>query len=164
VKGTSNDANASVSWTIVFQSSVFGEGEVGVHGFVVAGSSEGLTSVAMLPEPYATLVLLMEQTGLRIGEAIAGKRSDVKGNVIHVTRRIYRGDVGPLKTKKSYRTLLVSEDVKQPMLRISGSEWIFISDAGTPVCRQNGLSRYLRPACEKLGIEIGRLGTIFAIR
>jgi integrase len=40
------------------------------------------------PEPYATLVLLMEQTGLRIGEAFAGKRSDVKGNVIHVTRRI----------------------------------------------------------------------------
>jgi hypothetical protein len=47
----------------VFQSSVFGEGEVGVHGFVVAGSSEGVTSVPMLPEPYATLVWLMEQTG-----------------------------------------------------------------------------------------------------
>jgi hypothetical protein len=31
----------------VFQSSVFGEGEVGVHGFVVAGSSEGVTSVAI---------------------------------------------------------------------------------------------------------------------
>jgi integrase len=118
--------------------------------------------VAMLPEPYATLALLMEQTGLRIGEAIAVKRSDVKGNVIHVTRRIYRGDVGPLKTKKSYRTLPVSEDLKQRMLRISGSEWIFTSAAGTPVCGQNGLRRYLRPACEKL--ERSAAGTTFAIR
>ena len=72
--------------------------------------------------------------------------------MIHV---IYWGDVGPLKTKESYRTLPVSEDLKQRMLRISGSEWIFISDAGTPVCGQNGLRRYLRPACEKLGIKIG---------
>jgi hypothetical protein len=38
---------------------------------------------------------------------------------------------GPLKTKKSYRTQPVSKDLKQRMLRISGSEWIFTSDAGT---------------------------------
>jgi hypothetical protein len=37
---------------------------------------------------------------LRIGEAIAVKRSDVKGNVIHVARRIFRGDVRPSENEE----------------------------------------------------------------
>ena len=41
------------------------------------------------------------------------------------------------------------------MLQIAGSEWIFSSEAGTPVDDGNALRRYLRPACVKLGIELG---------
>jgi integrase len=51
-----------------------------------------------LHEPYATLVLFLAATGLRIGEAIAVKWSDFDGNVLHVTRRICDGDVDTVKT------------------------------------------------------------------
>ncbi len=118
--------------------------------------------VAMLPEPYATLVLTLEQTGLRIGEAVALKKSDFDktlmhtdggdGYMLHVPRRIYRGEVGPLKTKKSYRPLLVSEELKERMFRIAGSEWIFTSSSGNPVEGQTATRYHLGPACLKLGI------------
>jgi integrase len=39
--------------------------------------------VAMLPEPCATLVLTLEQTGLRIGEAAALKKPDFDDTLIH---------------------------------------------------------------------------------
>jgi integrase len=120
--------------------------------------------VAELPEPYATLVLALSQTGLRIGEAVALKKADFDnkliqtdggdGYMLHVTRRIYRGEVGPLKTKKSYRTLLVSAELKERIFRIASSEWIFTSSSGNPVDGQNAARSYIRPACKKLGIVI----------
>jgi len=62
----------------------------------------------MLPEPYATLVLFISQTGLRIGEAVAVEATDFDGNVIRISRRIYNGKVGDVKSKKSVRDLPVS--------------------------------------------------------
>jgi hypothetical protein len=40
-----------------------------------------------LREPYATLVLFLAVTGLRIGEAVAIKWSDFDGDVLHISRR-----------------------------------------------------------------------------
>jgi hypothetical protein len=56
---------------------------------------------ANLEEPYATLVLFLAASGLRIGEAIAIKPFDFEGSTLHIARRIYDGKVGPLKTKAS---------------------------------------------------------------
>jgi integrase len=108
----------------------------------------------MLPEPYATLVLFIAATGVRIGEAAAIKASDFDGDVICISRRIYNGDVGSVKTLKSVRRLNVPPELKDRMLGIAG-EWIFCSRAGTPIDDGNALRRYVRPVCEKLGIEIG---------
>jgi integrase len=47
-----------------------------------------------LEEPYATLVLFLASTGLRIGEAIGVKWSDIDDNVLSVSRRIYIGECG----------------------------------------------------------------------
>jgi integrase len=110
---------------------------------------------SMLPEPYATLVLFISQTGVRIGEAVAVKVSDFDGDVVQICRRIYNGKVGDVKSKKSVRALPVSGELKARMLQIAGSEWIFSSEAGTPVDDGNALRRYVRPACVKLGIELG---------
>jgi integrase len=111
--------------------------------------------VCMLPEPYATLVLFIAATGVRIGEAAAIKASDFDGDVICISRRIYNGDVDSVKTRKSVRRLDVSPELKERMLRIAGSEWIFCSRAGTPIDDGNALRRYIHPACEKLNIVIG---------
>ena len=48
----------------------------------------------------------------------------------------------------------MTPELKERMLRIAG-EWIFYSRAGTPIDDGNALRRYVRPACEELGIEIG---------
>ena len=111
--------------------------------------------VSILPEPYATLVLFIAATGLRISEAVAVKPSDFHGDVIRISRRIYKREAGDVKSKKSARELPVSGELKQRMLQIAGSEWIF-SFAGRPLdASDNGLRKHIRPACEKLGIELG---------
>jgi integrase len=111
--------------------------------------------VGMLREPYATLVLFIAATGVRIGEAAALKSADFDGDVICISRRIYNGDVDSVKTRKSVRRLDVAPELKERMLRIAGSEWIFCSRAGTPIDDGNALRRYIHPACEKLDIVIG---------
>jgi integrase len=56
--------------------------------------------VERIPEPYATLVLLVAILGLRIGEAVAVKFSDFVDGVLHVSRRLYEGDIDDLKTRR----------------------------------------------------------------
>ena len=50
-------------------------------------------------------VLFLAASGLRIGEALAIKWTDFKANVLHVTRRIYEGNVDAVKSKHSDREL-----------------------------------------------------------
>jgi integrase len=115
--------------------------------------------VASLKEPYATLALLVAVTGLRIGEAIAIKWSDFEGSVLHVSRRIFNRDVDAVKSLKSKRSLPLDtkmvERARALHSRFPSSEWVFCSEAGTPVNPGNALKRYLRPAVEALGLAIG---------
>jgi integrase len=111
--------------------------------------------VARLEEPYATFVLFLATSGLRVGEAIAVKWSDFSGNVLHVTRRIYDGDVGTVKSAHSERKLPVSDELLARMRQRGGKEWIFESREGTPLNPGNALRRYVRPAAKALGIVIG---------
>jgi len=55
---------------------------------------------AELEEPYATLVLFLATSGLRIGEAIAIKWSDFDGNEIRISRRILRRGRGLRQNRK----------------------------------------------------------------
>jgi integrase len=115
--------------------------------------------VGKLDEPYATLVLFLSATGLRIGEAIAIKWSDFEGNILNVQRRIYDGDEDSLKTKRSVRRLPVPSivlDRINALQRLHPSkEWVFCSEAGTPVNPGNALKRYIRKAAHPLGIQLG---------
>lgn len=108
-----------------------------------------------LEEPYATLVLFLAATGLRIGEAIAIRWSDFEGNVVHITRRLYDGDVDAVKTRSSVRSLPLDEGLITRMRQLGGNEWVFRSRNGTPVNPGNALRRYIRPATESLGIALG---------
>jgi excisionase family DNA binding protein len=108
-----------------------------------------------LDEPYATLVLFLAITGLRIGEAVGIKRSDFDGDVLRVRRRIYEGKADTTKTKKSARDLPIPDALRSRLFSISGREWIFESGNGTPVNPGNALKRYVRPAVRSLGIKIG---------
>ena len=108
-----------------------------------------------LDEPYSTLVLFLAITGLRIGEAIAIKWTDFEGDVLHVSRRIYEGEVGTTKTEGSERSLPIPRLLLARMRALGGNDWVFRSREGTPVNPGNALKRYVRPAAKELKIAVG---------
>lgn len=108
-----------------------------------------------LSEPYSTLVLFLAVTGLRVGEAVGIKASDFDGDVLHVCRRIYDRKVGTLKSEASERSLPIPATLLSRMRALGDGEWVFRSEAGTPVNPGNALKRYIRPAVKELGISLG---------
>ena len=54
---------------------------------------------------------LLFVTGLRIGEAAALKWTDLQGNVLSVSRRIYERKVGEVKSLRSVRKLVLDADM-----------------------------------------------------
>jgi len=108
-----------------------------------------------LQEPYATLVLFLAVTGLRIGEAIGIKWSDFEGDVLHICRRIHEGKADTTKTEGSNRSLPIPAMLLKRMRSLGGQEWVFRSRENTPVNPGNALKRYVRPVAEALGIALG---------
>ena len=119
-------------------------------------TAEQVNAIAgKLKEPYATLVLFLAATGLRIGEALAIKRMDFVDNVLHVTRRIYDGDVDALKSKRSERRLPIDPILMERLEKLGKGEWVFRSRKDTPLNPGNALKRYIRPAAKELRISLG---------
>jgi integrase len=110
---------------------------------------------AKLPEPYATLVLFIAVLGLRIGEAIAVKFSDIHAGVLHVSRRVYEGEVDEVKTLRSERELPIPAALLARIENLGPGEWVFRSRAGTPINPGNALKRVIRPVAKELGIQLG---------
>lgn len=112
--------------------------------------------VGELEEPYATLVLFLSVTGLRVGEAVGIKWSDFDGEFLHVQRRIYERREGTPKTQDSDRYIPIPNLLLERMKRLRGDgDWVFQSRNGTPVDPKNAGNRYLRPTVRKLGIALG---------
>jgi excisionase family DNA binding protein len=117
---------------------------------------------AKLQEPYATLVLLLGATGLRISEAVGVKREDFDGNVLRLRHRFYQGNAGgeygQLKTEKSARNLPLPGWLADRVKGLAkGEGYCFRSQSkeGTPINQKNALRRYIHPACKELGFRIG---------
>jgi len=121
-------------------------------------TAEQVTAIAeKLKEPYATLVLFLAASGLRIGETLAIKPSDFTGNVLYISRRIYEGDVDNVKSKRSERKLPIDPVLMSRIEKLGKGEWVFRSRKGTPANPGNALKRYVRPAAKQLGILLGWL-------
>jgi integrase len=119
-------------------------------------SGDEIASIAQaLKEPYATLVLFLAATGLRIGEGLAIKWTDFRNNVLHVTRRLYDGDVDTVKSRRSERKLPIDPLLMARLDKLGKGEWVFRSRTGTPLNPGNVLKRQVRPAAKKLGISLG---------
>jgi integrase len=118
--------------------------------------SEQVVAIAQgLQEPYATLVLFLAVTGLRIGEAVGIKWSDFDGDVLQVRRTIYEGKADTTKTKNSNRSLPIPALLLSRMKALNSKDWVFCSRECTPVNPGNALKRYLRPVSLDLGIRLG---------
>ena len=108
-----------------------------------------------LHEPYATLVLFLAVTGLRIGEAIGIKWSDFDEDVLKICRRIYEGKADTTKTEGSNRSLPIPALLLKRLRSLGGTEWVFRSRENTPINPGNALKRYIRPVTKALGIPLG---------
>jgi integrase len=107
-----------------------------------------------LPEPYATLIIFLALTGLRIGEAVGIKWTDFDGEVLNVSRRIYEGKADALKTEKSNRPIPIPASLMKRLNKLDHSSvWVFSSKNGTPINPSNAGRRYVQPIARKLGIK-----------
>ena len=128
---------------------------------VILKPEQVIALASKLEEPYATLVLFLAATGLRISEAVGVKATDFEGNVLKLRKRFYQGhdagDYGELKTKKSARDLALpgwlGERIKALAPEGDGADgFCFRSRNGAPINQKNALRRYIRPACNALGL------------
>jgi len=120
--------------------------------------AQTLGIIQQLKEPYSTLVLFLGLCGRRIEEAIGIKSTDLDdNNVLHIRRVIYKGRVEELE-KEQVLPLDQPEHAELiRRLRALGAnhEWVFHSRKGTPINPGNARRRYLKPAAQAVGVEIG---------
>ena len=132
--------------------------------------------LAEIPEPYATMGYVAVFTGLRVSELIALKWEDVLTDSITIDERCCRGDWVALKSEASNATIGVNLCVIERIHRLklltvqmkAGSavrqykvvksdgphDLVFQSvKAGRPMRDNNILSRFIKPAGRKLGLD-----------
>jgi integrase len=100
-------------------------------------------------------------TGLRPGELLAIKRGDINWAVkpsITIQRRVYRGDLEKPKNGKIREVAIAAQTAEalREWLELAVEEdvdaWVFASEDGTPLWRDNVLRRHIQPKLEPLGL------------
>jgi integrase len=115
---------------------------------------------ANLGEPARTIFILGLLTGLRIGEILGLKTTDVDvgTGLVNVRRTIHRGHVQESpKTARSERrvplaAVLLTAIGEWMVIRPTETEWLFPSKARTPYHDRNLMRREVKPVCKRLSI------------
>lgn len=124
-------------------------------------SGEDIIRAQMVLEIRERLMFrLCCREGLRPGEAMALQVGDCVDGVIHIRRRIYRGDVDTPKTERSKRPIPMTEATAtllkawiEMIPDTSAAAWLFPSETGvTPLSYSNAYRRRIGPALKKVGL------------
>lgn len=110
---------------------------------------------------YYPLFLTAIMTGMRRGELLALKWSDIdwNSNLILVKRSIFRGVFINPKTKISIRRIFMSPRLRQelelrrPVVRKSNDELVFPNEKGLPLDPDNLVKREFYPALDRAGLR-----------
>ncbi len=131
--------------------------------------------VALIPEPYATMVYVVTYTGLRVSELAGLRWNDIHSDSITVDERFCRGDWGSPKSIASNATIGVNHRVIERIHRLKElnvqvkagrairkykvvksdepEDLVFQSvRSGKPLRDNNILARFLKPAGRVLGM------------
>jgi integrase len=98
--------------------------------------------------------------GMRPGEIVGLQLGDFEGDSVWVRRRLYRGKTNDPKNKRSARQvaltaatkLLLQEWIERSLIGNSDA-WLFPSETGRPIGRDNLWRRYMAPKLEPLGLR-----------
>jgi integrase len=132
--------------------------------------------LALIPEPYATMIFVAIYAGLRVSELIGLRWEDIGSNTITVDERCSRGDWGQPKSESSNATIAVPECVIERVHALKGKtvtvkagrakrtyqlvkshqpqDLVFQSvKDGRPMLDNNILTRFIKPAARELGLD-----------
>lgn len=113
-----------------------------------------------MPPRFRAVVVLLAGSGLRIGEALGLKTSDVDflRRTVRVERqRLQDGSIGPTKTAKSTRTVplgqIVVDELAQHVAAHGASEWLFTAADGQPLSYRQWKTIW-RHALRETGLDL----------
>jgi integrase len=117
-----------------------------------------------LPDEWIPFFQILVQTGVRISEAIGLTWADLDLDApiptLTVRRQIYRGHVGPPKTRYGKRTIPLSRSTAGRLLALrhtsefaDDADPVFATPRGTPLDVSNLRVRVLRPAAARAGLD-----------
>jgi len=116
-----------------------------------------------LPEPYRTMAIVAQSTGLRVSEILALQWGDIDFErlTMRVTRKIVNGRVGRVKTEYSEDDLPLDPDFAAHLLHWtrqcppSPEDWVFLNPATCQPYYASEIQKdYLRPAGRRIGLEV----------
>jgi integrase len=97
--------------------------------------------------------------GMRPGEILALKVGDLDGESLWVRRRLYIGNIDDPKNTRSQRqvalsvgTMRVLNAWREQFLDENPETWLFTSENGKPLRRDNAWTNYMAPRLEAIGL------------
>jgi integrase len=121
--------------------------------------SQAATLIDCLDLREKIIARLATWEGMRPGEILALRVSDLDGDSLWVKRRLYKGELGDPKSRRSARQVALTTGTKllldfwvERLETDSDTDWLFPSENGTPIRRDNVWYRYMRPKLEPAGL------------
>jgi integrase len=130
---------------------------------------------SLIAERWRPFVTVLAGTGMRFGEAVALEVGDVdllaETPIVRVTKALKRipggFEVGPPKSRKSRRTISLSDDlvdVLAPLVTRERGDLLFTGGNGVRVSHSNFYNRVWLPAVRQFATETGRRPRIHDLR
>jgi integrase len=98
--------------------------------------------------------------GMRPGEIFGARWRDVGETFVEVRERVYRGVLDSPKSARGYRQVALPEGLRVDLIawrgivaNTNGDAFVFPSERGTPLGKNNVWNRYMLPKLEKIGLQ-----------
>jgi integrase len=117
------------------------------------------TMLQVLDLRECVIVRLATWEGMRPGEILALQLGDVEADCVWVRRRVYKGALDVPKTLRSQRQVALTNGTKlilnawiEASLCREKADWLFPSETGTPLMRDNIWNRNMLPLLRPVGL------------